>query len=67
MRMASPTRCSGIAAAASSYGDGVAFWALGEMVRMRARITEDEPAASADAKLQAVVASGCRILRIATG
>jgi class 3 adenylate cyclase/tetratricopeptide (TPR) repeat protein len=38
-----------------SYGDGVAFWALGEMVRMRARIAEDEPAASADAKLQAAV------------
>jgi class 3 adenylate cyclase/tetratricopeptide (TPR) repeat protein len=39
-----------------SYGDGVAFWALAEMVRMRARIAEDEPAASADAKLEAAVA-----------
>jgi class 3 adenylate cyclase/tetratricopeptide (TPR) repeat protein len=39
-----------------SYGDGVAFWALAEMVRMRARIAEDEPAASADPKLEAAVA-----------
>ena len=27
-----------------AYGDGVAYWALAEMVRMRARIAEDEPA-----------------------
>jgi len=40
-----------------SYGDGVAFWALAEMVRMRARIAEDEPAASADRKLEATVAA----------
>jgi class 3 adenylate cyclase/tetratricopeptide (TPR) repeat protein len=38
-----------------SYRDGVAFWALAEMVRMRARIAEDEPAASADPKLVAAV------------
>ena len=38
-----------------SYGDGVAFWALAEMVRMRARIVEDDPAATAAAKLEAVV------------
>jgi class 3 adenylate cyclase/tetratricopeptide (TPR) repeat protein len=38
-----------------SYGDGVAFWALAEMVRMRARIAEDEPAATAEPKLAAVV------------
>ena len=30
-----------------AYGDAIAFWALAEMVRMRARITEDEPAESA--------------------
>jgi class 3 adenylate cyclase/predicted ATPase len=34
-----------------SYGDGVAFWALAEIVRMRCRIVEDEEAASASAKL----------------
>ncbi|GAC1569717.1 MAG: adenylate/guanylate cyclase domain-containing protein [Candidatus Dormibacteria bacterium] len=34
-----------------SYGDGVAFWALAEMVRMRAGIVEDEDAGSARAKL----------------
>jgi class 3 adenylate cyclase/tetratricopeptide (TPR) repeat protein len=38
-----------------SYGDGVTFWALGEMVRMRARITETEDAASSRAKLAEVV------------
>jgi class 3 adenylate cyclase/tetratricopeptide (TPR) repeat protein len=36
-----------------AYGEGVAFWALAEMVRMRARIGEEEPGASALAKLQA--------------
>jgi class 3 adenylate cyclase/tetratricopeptide (TPR) repeat protein len=35
-----------------SYGDGVAFWALAEMVRMRAGIVEDEEANSARAKLR---------------
>jgi class 3 adenylate cyclase/predicted ATPase len=35
-----------------SYGDGVAFWALAEMVRSRARILEDEPAEAAGEKLR---------------
>lgn len=35
------------------YGEGVAFWALAEMVRMRARIAEDEPAPAALAKAAA--------------
>jgi predicted ATPase/class 3 adenylate cyclase len=35
-----------------AYGDGVAYWALAEMVRMRARIVEEEPPESALAKLQ---------------
>lgn len=34
-----------------SYGEGVAYWALAEMVRMRCLITEDEPTASAREKL----------------
>jgi class 3 adenylate cyclase/tetratricopeptide (TPR) repeat protein len=34
-----------------AYGEGVTFWALGEMVRMRARITETEEAQSARTKL----------------
>jgi predicted ATPase/class 3 adenylate cyclase len=38
-----------------AYGDAIAYWALAEMVRMRARIAEDEPAESASAKLRAVV------------
>jgi class 3 adenylate cyclase/tetratricopeptide (TPR) repeat protein len=38
-----------------AYGDGVAYWALAEMVRARARITEDEDAGSATAKLGAVL------------
>jgi class 3 adenylate cyclase/tetratricopeptide (TPR) repeat protein len=34
-----------------AYGEGVAYWALAEMVRMRARIAEGEEAASAMEKL----------------
>jgi class 3 adenylate cyclase/tetratricopeptide (TPR) repeat protein len=39
-----------------SYGEGVTYWALADMVRMRCRIAEDELAASALGKLQAVLA-----------
>ncbi len=39
-----------------SYGDGIAFWALAEMVRMRAGIAEDEDESSALAKLRDTVA-----------
>ena len=35
-----------------SYGDGVAYWALAEMVRMRCGIAEDEDLASAGEKLK---------------
>ena len=38
-----------------SYGDGVAYWALAEMVRMRARIAEDDPPGEALAKLRATI------------
>ncbi len=38
-----------------SYGEGVTYWALADMVRMRARIAEDEESGSALAKLRAVV------------
>ncbi|CAN5225923.1 hypothetical protein BH20ACT13_BH20ACT13_06030 [soil metagenome] len=38
-----------------AYGDGVAFWALAEMIRGRAGIVEDEEATSARAKLRAAV------------
>jgi predicted ATPase len=38
-----------------SYGEGVTYWALADMVRMRARITEDEEPASARRKLAEVV------------
>ncbi len=37
-----------------SYGEGVTYWALAEMVRMRAGIQEGEGSASAAAKLRAV-------------
>lgn len=36
-----------------AYGDGVAYWALAEMVRMRAGITEQEGPDVASAKLRA--------------
>jgi class 3 adenylate cyclase/tetratricopeptide (TPR) repeat protein len=38
-----------------SYGEGVAYWALAEMVRFRARIQEEEEPATAREKLHAVV------------
>jgi len=38
-----------------SYGEGVAFWALAEMVRGRAKILEDDDADSAVAKLRATL------------
>jgi class 3 adenylate cyclase len=38
-----------------SYGEGVTYWALADMVRMRARITEDEEPSSALQKLAEVV------------
>ena len=38
-----------------AYGEGVAYWALAEMVRMRAGIAEQEEAAAADTKLRAAV------------
>jgi class 3 adenylate cyclase/tetratricopeptide (TPR) repeat protein len=38
-----------------SYGEGVTYWALAEMVRMRARIAEDEEPGSALEKLRATV------------
>ena len=38
-----------------SYGEGVTYWALADMVRMRARIVEEEEPASARAKLQEIL------------
>jgi class 3 adenylate cyclase/tetratricopeptide (TPR) repeat protein len=35
-----------------SYGDGVAYWALAEMVRMRCRIAEDDEPSAARVKLR---------------
>ncbi|MDQ3876021.1 MAG: AAA family ATPase, partial [Actinomycetota bacterium] len=39
-----------------SYGEGVTYWALADMVRMRCRIAEDEEPGSALVKLQATLA-----------
>jgi class 3 adenylate cyclase/tetratricopeptide (TPR) repeat protein len=38
-----------------AYGEGVAYWALAEMVRMRARISDEEPPETALAKLRAAI------------
>jgi predicted ATPase len=38
-----------------AYGEGVAYWALADMVRMRCRIGEDEQPASAREKLHATL------------
>jgi class 3 adenylate cyclase/tetratricopeptide (TPR) repeat protein len=40
-----------------AYGDGVAYWALAEMVRMRARITEEDHSQAAQAKLRETLAA----------
>jgi class 3 adenylate cyclase/tetratricopeptide (TPR) repeat protein len=39
------------------YGDGITFWALGEVVKAEAGILESDPAAQVRAKLQAAVAT----------
>jgi class 3 adenylate cyclase/tetratricopeptide (TPR) repeat protein len=39
-----------------SYGDGVTYWALADMVRMRCRIAEEEDPSSALTKLRATLA-----------
>ena len=36
-----------------SYGEGVAFWALAEIVRQRLGIAEEDPAGASAAKLAA--------------
>src|SRR5204862_2261594 len=38
-----------------AYGEGVTYWALADMLRMRCRIAEDEEPASALAKLRAAL------------
>ncbi|HEY3765938.1 MAG TPA: adenylate/guanylate cyclase domain-containing protein [Gaiellales bacterium] len=38
-----------------SYGEGVTYWALADMVRMRCRISEDEPSEAVLAKLGGVL------------
>ena len=38
-----------------SYGEGVTYWALADLVRMRCRIAEDEEPGSAVSKLQAAL------------
>jgi len=38
-----------------SYGEGVAYWALVDMVKMRCRIAEEEDSASAMGKLRATI------------
>ena len=39
-----------------AYGEGVTYWALADMVRMRCRIAEDDPPESALEKLRATLA-----------
>ena len=39
-----------------AYGEGVAYWALADMVRMRSRISEDEPPEVAIPKLSEAIA-----------
>ena len=47
--MASSRRCAGTTADRPAYGEGVTFWALGEMVRARAGLAEtDDPETTRD-------------------
>src|ERR671935_215933 len=39
-----------------SYGEGITYWALGEIVRAAARLDKDDPAATARAQLGALLA-----------
>jgi class 3 adenylate cyclase/tetratricopeptide (TPR) repeat protein len=39
-----------------SYGEGITYWALGEIVRAAARLDKDDPAATAREKLRALLA-----------
>jgi len=41
------------------YGEGVSYWALGEMLKGEAGILESDPAPVAEAKLREVVARAC--------
>ena len=41
------------------YGEGVSYWALGEMVKAEAAILESDPADAAESKLHDVVARVC--------
>jgi class 3 adenylate cyclase len=41
-----------------SYGEGVTFWALGEIVKAQAGILETDDAATAEAKLERIVPEG---------
>jgi class 3 adenylate cyclase len=38
-----------------SYGEGITFWALGEMVRRRAQLSEDDDEATTRARIQATL------------
>ena len=49
-RRAHRPRCGGTAGAASSYGEGVAFWALAEMVRGRLGLSEGDDEAVVTAR-----------------
>ena len=52
---ASPKASTGTAGRCLSYGEGVTYWALADMVRMRCRIAEEEEPSSALDKLRATL------------
>jgi tetratricopeptide (TPR) repeat protein len=49
-----------------SYGEGITYWALGEIVRAAAGLEKDDPAATVRAKLEALLA-GTEDADVATG
>jgi class 3 adenylate cyclase/tetratricopeptide (TPR) repeat protein len=49
-----------------SYGEGITYWPIGEIVRGAAGILEDEPAAAARAKLEALITDTDAMERVAS-
>ena len=43
------------------YGEGISYWAVGEMAKSQAGILDSDSAGEAEAKLTAAVARSCRM------
>jgi predicted ATPase/class 3 adenylate cyclase len=59
-------RPASVAGRCLSYGEGITYWPIGEIVRGAAGIEEDEPAVAALAKLGALIPDGDALKRVAS-